>query len=150
MSDLQTQLKDLGFTKASNEIKGKLALKKKLAIAYEFFRVVTPEAMQAYQDKLKEKTIVYNDPENKWKGCTYDRVRFTPIEETEHIPPEQCLYQLEQAQKRECFDTYEVADIETVNVRPDPIIFGRIEGSPDRFFITQWDDDIDINDILGD
>jgi hypothetical protein len=31
----------------------------------------------------------------------------------------------------------------------DPIIFGKIDGCTDRFFIAQWDDDVKIEDIVG-
>jgi hypothetical protein len=31
---------------------------------------------------------------------------------------------------------------------PDPIIFGRIKGSNNRYFVAQWDDDVKIEQIL--
>jgi hypothetical protein len=79
----------------------------------------------------------------------YDKLRFTKLEDSDKLPPEPCLYQLEVAVNRGCFDYFEVADIETIQERPDPIIFGCIKGCKDKFFVTQWDTDVDINDILG-
>lgn len=54
----------------------------------------------------------------------------------------------EKAQKLKCFDTFEIAKIEAVEERKDPIVFGCITGCPDKFFIAQWDDDVKIEDIL--
>jgi hypothetical protein len=56
---------------------------------------------------------------------------------------------LKKAKDMGCFDYFEVAKVETVEVRPDPIIFGGIEGCDDKFFITQWDDDVSIEEILN-
>ena len=41
------------------------------------------------------------------------------------------------------------ASIESVEVRKDPIIFGKITGCTDLFFITQWYDDVSIEEILN-
>jgi hypothetical protein len=56
--------------------------------------------------------------------------------------------ELRKAKGLECFDRFEVAKVETIEVRPDPIIFGLINDCVDKFFITQWDDDVKIEDIL--
>ena len=47
------------------------------------------------------------------------------------------------------FDTFEVAKIESTRVYRDPIVFGRISGCDDRFYIAQYDDDVKIEDLLG-
>jgi hypothetical protein len=55
---------------------------------------------------------------------------------------------LEQAQDRGGFDYCEVADLERVTIVPDPLRLGRVEGSEVDVFITQWDTDVNISDIL--
>ena len=39
-------------------------------------------------------------------------------------------------------------DFEWIKEIKDPIVFGVINGCPDKFFISQWDDDIKIDDIF--
>lgn len=185
------RLKSLGLTKVGQTIEKKLEIKRRAAIAYEFYRVASKEVISAFNARLKERTlrIVSACPQCYGRGkesffyhkhpgrleqmkqeaarsrrladnCDYcrrtgaqerkyDKLRFTALAEYDKVPPEACLAQLEVAVQRNCFDSFEVADIETIVERPDPIIFGRIKGSEDRFFITQWDNDVDINDILA-
>ncbi|MGD0652253.1 MAG: hypothetical protein ABSA97_14145, partial [Verrucomicrobiia bacterium] len=64
------------------------------------------------------------------------------------VPPPAALEKLAEARMFGCFDDFEVADLKTVAVRPDPILFGVIIGCPDKFFIVQWDNDVKIEDIL--
>lgn len=71
---------------------------------------------------------------------------FTLVEHYPEVPPAHVLDKMEEAIGRSCFDVFEVAHI--VNVK-DPILFGRVQGCPDLFFIDQWDDDIRIEDILA-
>jgi hypothetical protein len=47
------------------------------------------------------------------------------------------------------FDTYEIAHIQSIVERKDPILFGCITGCADKFFIAQWDDDVKIEDIIN-
>ena len=63
-------------------------------------------------------------------------------------PPQAVLDKVEEAQKVGCFDAFEVCKVESVREYKDPIVFGRITGCPDRFFIAQWDNDVKIEDIL--
>jgi hypothetical protein len=49
----------------------------------------------------------------------------------------------------DCFDSFEIAKIQWKREIKDPILFGRIDGCPDRFYVSQWDDDVRIEDILG-
>lgn len=193
MSDKITaeRLKSLGLTKVAGTIEKKLDIKRRAAIAYEFYRVASEDVIKEFCGRMKERTLkiqttcpkcegkgkeelFYSKDKGRLKtmidrakksklkasncgycrgtgaqGQTYDTLRFTALKDYDKVPPEACLAQLEVAVKRECFDEFEVADVETVMERPDPIIFGRIKGSSDRFFVTQWDNDIDINDILG-
>ncbi len=73
-------------------------------------------------------------------------LRFTPVSEYEKTPPDSVLASMEAAVEKKCFDSFEVAHIERVK---DPIIFGKIKGCADSFYIDQWDNDVTIEEILG-
>lgn len=137
------QLEKLGFKKAANEVKVKREMKRKMVIAYENFRYVRQEKIDAFSQKLRKKTEKHQD-----YHITYDTLAFTPIVEYETIPPQTVLDEIEKAQEFNCFDTFEIATIKSVKEVKDPIVFGRVKGCPDRFYIAQWDDDVKIEDIL--
>lgn len=163
--DVKT-LKDLGLDKAAQTLDKKLTLKKKLAIAYEHFRFVEPHIFDRFQEQLKTKTLRVHEPcpqcnnqTVKKMTCNYcqrtgarymthDKLAFCKLAEYPECPPMDCLMDLKKAKELECFDSFEVAKVETVDVRPDPIIFGLIDGCVDKFYVTQWDDDVKIEDIL--
>mgnify|MGYP001585985604 FL=1 len=142
-TELVERLKKLGIKAASNKIEELKNLKFKMAIAYEHFRFVTPEKIKEFNEKLKGETL----REDK-KAYYYKHLIFIKLEEYQDVPPLNVLNDLEKAQQMNCFDYYEVAKIEDKIERKDPIIFGRINKCPDRFFITQWEDDVKIEDIL--
>jgi hypothetical protein len=158
-------LKELGLTKAAEKLDKGRALKSKLAIAYEHYRFVEPHIVTRFQEQIHDKTKkiqeVCRQCKNKhnvercsWcrgtgaEHYTHDKLSFILLEDYEEVPPPDCLLDLKKAKDMNCFDSFEVAKVETVEVRPDPIIFGRINNCVDRFFITQWDDDVKIEDIL--
>lgn len=159
-------LKELGMDAASKNLDRKLTLKKKLTVAYEHFRFVEPHVFERFQEEVKNKTLKVivacprcNNHEHAKKSCgycqktgalhmTHDTLSFTDLKEYPEVPPMDCLMDLKKAKDMGCFDSYEVAKVQTVDVRPDPIIFGLIKGCEDKFFITQWDDDVKIEDIL--
>lgn len=132
-------LKELGFNAASAEIDAKKILKRKLMVAYEHFRFVTPDQITAFNHKLYQKTL---------KGYTYDQLRFTPVQQYRNAPPVEVLDEMKKAVGFGCFDSFEVVDIQAVEKRPDPILFGLIKGCSNRFFVSQWDNDVKIEDIL--
>lgn len=138
------ELLELGFDKAGGKLKEKEDLKRKLAIAFEFHRVVTPGIIDRFQKQLRKKT----EKKGKFGEVSYDTLAFCKIAEYGEVPPADVLDKVKEAKERKCFDYFEVAKVETVQVRPDPIIFGRIKGVNDRFFIAQWDNDVKIEDIL--
>lgn len=160
-------LKELGLTNAANKIDKGRTLKKKLAVAYEHYRFVEPQVFKRFEEQLRAKTQKVLEPCPKCKnnvvaklGCgycqgtgarrmTHDTLAFVPLEVYPEVPPMDCLLELQKAKKLEVFDRFEVAKVETVEVRPDPIIFGLINDCADKFFITQWDDDVKIEDILN-
>lgn len=178
-------LKELGLETAAKKIDKGQELKRKLAIAYEHYRFVSPDIFDRFQEELKVKTKVIqipchlckgeakkpifkevkilvgtkSEPTGKYEPCfycqgtgaqemTYDTLAFVPIEKYGEVPPPDCLMDLKKAKDMQCFDRFEVAKVETVEVRPDPIIFGLIDNCVDKFFVTQWNDDVKVEDIL--
>ena len=144
-----SKLEKLGFKTAGDKVKRLAEKKRKLAIAYEHFRFVRKEKISDFNQKLKEKTMKrvkgpYGNTE------TFQELSFTPVESYSECPPDDVLADLETAMGRNCFDAYEIAHIVTTVKVPDPILFGRINGCTDRFFIAQWDNDVTIQEILKD
>ena len=135
-----TQLEKLGFKAA----KKKLDTAQKLAIAYGKYGFVTQQKVDKFNEKLQEETI---RTEKNYRE--YKRLQFTPIDQYEKVPPQDALVRLEAAMNDGIFDTFEVATIRWVKEIIDPIIFGRIDGCTDRFFVCQWDSDVSIEDIVG-
>ena len=138
-SDLEEQAVELeaaGMVGAAKKLREGRDLKRKLAVAYEHFRFVKPDKIEAYRLRLREATR---------KGGGYKDLAFTTLEKYDKVPPGGVLMALKEAQKRECFDSFEVAHVVDIQ---DPIVFGRVKGCADRFFVAQWDDDVRIEDIL--
>lgn len=139
----EDQLERLGFKKAATQVKTTRDRKRKLMLAYEHYRFVRQENIDKFNAELKKKTIKGKEP----YSASWQTLDFTPVESYDKIPPADVLALMETAVERKCFDKYEVAYIRDVK---DPLLFGRIEGCTDRFFIGQWDDDVKIEDILKD
>ena len=88
---------------------------------------------------------------NPWGTITsYKRTKLTALKDYDKVPPDAVLDAWEAAQTIGCFDAYEVMTLESHREVPDPILFGSVTGSPDKFFIAQWDTDVKIEDILKD
>lgn len=134
-------LAKLGFKAAADKIKKLRDKKRKLLLAHEIYKIVKPEHVQRFSEELRQKTHNWDN-----RGG-YHVLDFTPISAYEGVPPAEVLTALEEAHAHKCFDSYEVAYIKKVD---DPLLFGRIDGCADRFFISQWDNDVKITDILKD
>lgn len=165
--DVQT-LKDLGLDLAASKLDAKLVLKKKLALAYEHYRFIEPHVFVRFQEEIKKKTLLVKVAcplcKNNQKArstcyycqttgaqeMVYDKLVFNKLKDYPEVPPADCLLDLRKAKDLACFDEFEVGKVEAQEVRPDPIIFGLINGCEDKFYITQWDDDVKIEDILND
>jgi hypothetical protein len=147
-------LKELGLEAASNNLSNKINLKNKLTIAYEHFRFVEPHVFERFNDEMKTKTLKIDNHNQYQRTETYRRLKFVALKDYKEIPPPDCLMDLKKAKEFNCFDSFEVATVEEVSNYydttpiPDPIIFGCINGCVDKFFITQWDDDVSIEEIL--
>lgn len=142
--DINTEkLEKLGLTTASSKIKELRELKQKMTIAYEHYRYVTPDKIDAFNEKLKKETLKEDE-----RALRYKHLAFTPLDKYEAVPPTAVLDKIEEAIGKRCFDSFEIAKIEDKVEVKDPIVFGRIKGCPDRFYVGQWDDDVKIEDIL--
>jgi len=140
----EEKLSKLGFKKASNKITELKDLKRKSTIAYEHFRYVTQAKIDAFNEKLKKESM-----QEDARAYHYKCLKFISLADYPEVPPMDVLDKLEAAQELGCFDTFEIAKIDDVVEVKDPIVFGRINKCPDRFFIGQWDDDVKIEQILN-
>jgi hypothetical protein len=141
---IMSELEELGFSTAKQNFKYESRLPFRLRTAFEHFRVVTPEHIKRFNNKLYE--ITRKDAS---RGYQYDRLLFTRIKDYAAIPPKEVLEKIRQAKNLACFDDFEIATIESVLVIPDPIVFGIIEGCDNKYFVAQWDNDVRIEDILA-
>lgn len=130
-------LKRLGMKAAAAKVERLKILKRKMAIAYEHYRFLRPEKINAFNEKLRKQTF---------KNYTYQQLTMTALQDYAEVPPPEVLKELETALERKCFDAFEVAHI--VEVKEDPLLLGVITGCKDKFFIGQWDMDVKIEDIL--
>lgn len=141
-------LRELGMVGAADGLKSGKELARKLKVAFEHYQVIKPEQLAAFQEKLKKNSF-------KRDGYieTFQYLAFTPLANYGKIPPQEILLKVKEAKERACFDSFEVATIETNRADktpvPDPIIFGCIAGSGMKFPVAQWDEDIKIEDIIG-
>lgn len=144
----EAELTELGFDAAAKQLNADREMARKLRIAFEHFRVVEPDHLSRFQAELKQKTL-RNDGRNTWGMITeHDTLVFTPIKDYTAIPPKEALDELRKAKTLGCFDAFEVATIQSVRTVPDPIIFGTINGSRNKYYVCQWDNDVKIEDIL--
>lgn len=139
----ECELRELGLDAAANDLLAKKELKRKLTIAYERFRFVTPGVIRRFQEEVQKRT--HKDHKSYYQ---YDQLVFIPIAQYSKVPPKEVLTAIREAKSLNCFDSFEIAKIEAVQVRKDPIVFGCIKGCDDKFYIAQWDNDVKIEDIL--
>lgn len=135
----KTRLEKLGLL----TIAKKLDSAEKMKIAYEKYLFIPPGTVTKFNEKLRKDTLI----EDK-QASTYKRLIFIPLAQYGKLPPENVLNALELAIEDKCFDRFEIAKIEWIKEVKDPILFGVIDGCPDKFFISQWDDDVSIEDLL--
>ena len=141
----EAELRELGLTEAANEMKRQRELARKLRIAFEHFRVVTPEQLMRFEGELRGKV----SREALLSGrYSYQALKFTALEAYPNVPPGEVLQKIREAKTHGCFDRFEVLTLETVEVIPDPVVFGIIFGCDNKYFVAQWDDDVKIEDIL--
>ena len=145
MNEIKTEeLKALGFTKAALEIDKTKEFNRKLSEAYLHYKIVRSEHIEAFNKKLKTRT--YRD---SVYYVEYEKLVEIDIAEYGAVPPDAVLEKLREAKEHNCFDYFTIAKIESVKEYKDPILFGRIEGCSDRFFLTDWDNDIKLSELIG-
>jgi hypothetical protein len=144
----EAELRELGLTEAANKMKRARETARKLRIAFEHFRVVTPDHLQRFQGELVEKGMRANAYSNPYGGYTYQSLKFTALEAYPEVPPREVLQKIREAKELKCFDRFEVLTMESVVVVPDPVVFGIVNGCDNKYFVAQWDDDVKIEQIL--
>lgn len=141
----ETDLEELGFTTAAKGLKEKRELARKMRIAFEHFRVVQPMHIQKFNEELYARSRTKTSITGSY---SYQHLAFIPISQYGEVPPATALEALRAAKELKCFDSFEVAKIESVQIIPDPILFGIINGCDNKYFITQWDSDVRIEQLL--
>lgn len=139
MEITKEKLKELGLDAASD----KLLQAERLEKAYRDYMYVTPNKLDDFNAKLREDTMIEDE-----NARSYKTLAFIPLQNYTEIPPADVLDDLSKAKKAEIFDTFEVCKVEWHKEVKDPILFGRVNGCEDRFFISQWDDDIAFSDFF--
>lgn len=133
------ELTALGLTTAADQLKAREEKIGQWAEAYARYGFVTPNQVEAFQS-LCWKEI---------KNGAYKNLVFTPLNKYPNVPPAEVLAKLKEAQESKLFDAFEIAHIEWVTPVPDPILFGKINGCPDLFYIAQWGDDVKVEELLA-
>lgn len=156
MSTLEL-LEQLGMKKAADKTRERIEKNRKLHLAYQNFSFVPESAVDSFNQKLKEKTEVIYDSQTKeirnkvdpkkFNYVVYDKLVFCQLSEYGEVPPVEVLEKIKSAMDLGCFDSFQVAKIESVKEVIDPIVFGSIEGCTDLFLIAQWDEDVKFEDI---
>jgi len=141
----EAELRELGLTEAANKVKTARELARKLRIAFEHFRVVTPEVLTRFKKDLHERT--YKQDIRTYTE-SFHQLKLTALESYTEVPPAEVLKAIRGAKELKCFDRFEVATIEAVQRVPDPVVFGIIDGCDNKYFVAQWDNDLKIEDIL--
>ncbi len=136
------KLAEAGFDKASQKLSSVDRAKK----AYADYQVVTSEQLEKFDKELQRRSRIETRDE-----IHYKKLDLIAIEDYDETPPDACLDAIIKAKETKLFDRFELAKLVWTHEEKikDPIVFGRIEGISDRFFITQWDDDISLKDIIG-
>lgn len=153
MSDMiavsrESRLAQLGLETAAKEVVRQRSVAKKLDIAYQYYRFVEEGKINDFNMNLFKATR--QDAGGLLGYDSYSQLTFMALSEYPAVPPVEVLDALEAAYGHQCFDRFEVAQITELSVpKPDPILFGLVNGCSDRFFIAQWDEDVKIEDILA-
>jgi len=140
---------EAGFTAAAAQAEAVADRAGRLARAYEHYRFVKAEKIAEFNLRLYNETLRRTGQAGRNMNDHYDKLSFTPVEKYATLPPADVLAKVKEAAGARIFDTMEVAKIESVVEYKDPIVFGRIEGCTDRFFVAQWGSDVQITDLLG-
>lgn len=142
-------LEKAGFSAAAKTAKDNADRAGRMARAYEHYRYVSQETISKFQEKLKAETIRRTGKAGFDLYENYDQLVFEDSAAYSGLPPADVLESVSAAREIGVFDTFEVATVKSVREYHDPLVFGRISGCDDRFYIAQWGDDVKITDLLG-
>lgn len=153
------EAREAGFVAAATDLERKAERARKLVIAYEHYRYVKQETVDAFNAKLKAQTsrpATAAERDQFYRSgysvrSIHDKLVLHTMELYPGLPPTDVLAKVKEAKGRDCFDKFEVAEIqpEATHVKlPDPIVFGLIDGCTDRFYIAEWGSDVSITDLL--
>ena len=155
----QSLLEEAGFTKAAELVVAKTTLARKLALAYEHYRYVTQKQVDEFNRKIMAETNrptrtgdLQYDSYGGYITHVADQLVFEAANKYKGMPPTDVLEAVKEAKTRGVFDGYLVASIQPVATavkRPDPIVFGRVNGCDDYFYIAQWGNDVKLSDIIS-
>jgi len=132
-------LRSMGFYKAAKMVDSA----RRLTMAYDQYTYISKETVNKFNGILRKDTLC----EDK-KAREFKQLVFMPIEKYGQVPPDHVLTAMGRAVEQGIFDRFVVAKIQWIKEIKDPIVFGRIDGCSDYFYIAQWDDDVRIEDIL--
>ena|SRR3990167_4847798 len=136
------RLEKAGFKTAATKNREIIDRERRLIVAYKNFPFIQQSRVDEFNAHLKKRTMKGNHP----LTMMWQELSFIPVSAYPHTPPMDVIEKVEESQKIGCFDYHEVAYIRDVK---DPIVFGRIHGCTDRFFVAQWDDDVSMEEILN-
>uniref|UniRef100_A0A6M3JDS1 Uncharacterized protein n=1 Tax=viral metagenome TaxID=1070528 RepID=A0A6M3JDS1_9ZZZZ len=125
-------LKELGLNAISEKLLRKKTGKEKLLKATNDYRYATKLDLDDFNKEMRKfnKELVV-----------------VAMKDFDRLPPDDVLVELKKARDKKCFDTFHIAYIRAVK---DPILFGKIEDFNEiYFYIAQWGDDVNIEDIIG-
>lgn len=143
MTEVKT-LQELGFERAAANVQHKIELQKKMHIAYQNFEFITPDDVDQFNKRLYQETMVES---NNGRQRNYKELVMIAPRDYAEVPPADVLEKMAKAKELGCFDYFEIAKIEARQEVKDPILFGRIDGCGDRFFVAQWDNDVTMDMI---
>lgn len=128
----------VGMTRMMEKVDREICLtaKRQKLMDYKYI-LITEENIK---DFLKRKSSFLGV--SVWDRLEWDE---KPLEQSEHLPPATVVEAIKVHQDRNVFDYMTIASVREVK---DPIVFGRLTGSKDRFFIAQWGDDVCLDDLI--
>jgi len=144
------------FLKRKAEEYNKLHPKKEIKVESSEFRLISTAYAHTngifYMDDMDSVYSIdrFSEQTNDYLSSDKNTIgRFewieTRIDQVKSLPPKNILRKLSTHKRRKLFDYFTIAKVEGLY---DPILFGRIKGSEDRFFIAQWGEDVSLDDVI--
>lgn len=140
------KLNELGFKTIHKMIKGNMDVMKNLHLAYQNHDFITSDDVREFRKKLKKATFSKKKDSQGYIHQSWETLQFTDVADYKAVPPMQILDKMQTAKDFKCFRVFQIAQIVKINrlVKPDPILFGRINGCTDLFIIAEWGNDVTV------